>query len=305
VKLLVTGARGFVGRHLMATLAVTYPQAEVIEADADITDAAAVTELIARLRPDGCVHLAAIAAIGDARSDPGRAWAVNLHGTLNLAHAILAHAPECRLVHASTADLYGASFRTGTALDEAALLAPLNIYGATKAAADLALGVLAGEGLRVVRVRPFNHTGPGQQPNFAVPAFARQIMRIAAGQQEPVLHVGDLEPYRDFLDVRDVCAAYAACLRPGLDLPAGAILNIASGTPRRIGDVLAELLDLSGVTATVETQAQLLRRSDIPMAAGHAGAARHWLGWEPNIAWRVTLADVIADWRIRVAAGEG
>jgi GDP-4-dehydro-6-deoxy-D-mannose reductase len=261
--------------------------------------------MITSARPDGLVHLAAIAAIGDARADPGRAWAVNLHGTLNLAHAILAHAPQCRFVHASTADLYGASFRAGAALDETALLAPLNIYGATKAAADLALGVLAGEGLCVVRVRPFNHTGPGQLPNFAVPAFARQIMRIAAGEQPPVLQVGDLEAYRDFLDVRDVCAAYAACLRPGLELPPGAILNIASGTPRRIGDVLADLLDLACVTATIETQTQLLRRSDIPMAAGDAGVARRLLGWSPHIPWRVTLADVIEDWRIRVSAGQG
>jgi nucleoside-diphosphate-sugar epimerase len=307
VRILVTGADGFVGRHLMPTLAAQFPQAELIGCGrtsgaerVDITDPAALQALVARVQPTGCVHLAAVAAVSDARADPACAWAVNLHGTLALGRAILLHAPQCRLVFASTADLYGASFRAGVALDETALPAPLNTYAATKAAAELGLGVMAAEGLRVVRVRPFNHTGPGQRPNFAVPAFARQIMRIQAGLQPPVLHVGDLSPWRDFLDVRDVCAAYAACLRPEIAIAPGTILNIASGQPRRIGDVLQMLIQQAGVTAEVVTDSALLRRSDIPMAVGNARAARDLLGWRPRIDWSTTISDVIADWRIRV-----
>ena len=303
-RILVTGAGGFVGRHLPPALAERLPGAEAIPARADLADPAAVEAEVRRVRPDGCVHLAAVSAVGAAREDPNRAWRVNLGGTLALARAILAHAPACLLVFASSADSYGGSFRAGCALDEGAPLAPLNAYAATKAAADLALGALVPEVLRCVRVRAFNHTGPGQAPAFAVPAFARQAARIAAGLQPPVLQVGNLDPRRDFLDVRDVCAAYALCLARGDALPPGAILNIASGEPRRIGDVLDAVLREAGIEARVEASADRLRPSDVPVARGDAGLARRLLGWTPMIPWAETLRSVVADWRERVAAGE-
>jgi GDP-4-dehydro-6-deoxy-D-mannose reductase len=308
-RILVTGAAGFVGRHLCAALRRDDPTAELItphQGDCNITDADAVNRLVAESRPDACVHLAAIAAIPAARRDPAAAWRVNLDGTLNLARALLAHAPGALLLFAASADIYGASFRGGAALDESAVLAPLNTYAATKAAADLALGALAAEaGLRVIRLRPFNHTGPGQSADFVVPAFARQIARIAAGLQPPVLRVGALDPQRVFLDVRDVCAAYVACLRldrAGTPIASGTILNLAGQHPRRIGDILADLLARAGVDARIETQADLLRPSDIPLAAGDASRARALLDWAPVVPWAQTLDDVLADWRARVAA---
>ena len=300
-RILVTGSRGFVGRHLMARLRTDLPDAELAEAAFDVTDAAAAEAAIRALRPDACVHLAAVAAIPAARRDPERAWRVNLYGTLALARALMAHAPGCVLLFASSADAYGASFRLGRALDEGAPLAPRNTYAATKAAADLALGAMAAEaGLRVLRLRPFNHTGPGQSSAYVVAAFAEQVARIAAGRQPPVLHVGALDPVRDFLDVRDVCAAYAACLRRADDLAPGTVLNLASGVPRRVGEVLDTLLHLAGVRASVETDAARLRPSDIPAATGDAGLARRLLGWTPAIAWEQTLRDMLDDWRDRV-----
>lgn len=297
--ILVTGAAGFVGRALLPVLRQAFPQAEIRDAAVDVTDAAAVTTVIAAARPDALVHLAAIAAPGDARADPAKAWRVNLHGSLDIGRAILAEAPDCTMLFVSSADAYGASFRSGAPLDESAPLAPLGTYGATKAAADLALGAMAAEGLRVIRARPFNHTGPSQSDAFVVPAFARQVARIAAGLQEPVMEVGALHPLRDFLDVRDVCAAYAAILARADTLAPGTILNIASGRMQRIGDILQALLDAAGITAEIRTQPARLRATDIAEVCGDASLAHRLLDWQPTIPWDRTLRDVLADWKAR------
>ncbi len=299
-RILVTGAGGFVGGHLLPALAAALPDATIDSPEFDVADAAAVAQAVRRVRPDACVHLAAVSAVPAARADPDAAWRVNLHGTLILARALLADAPGCTLLFASTADAYGRSFAAGPALDEAAALNPMNVYGATKAAADLALGAMANEGLRIVRARPFNHTGPGQSAAFVVAAFARQIARVAAGLQPPVLQVGALDPVRDFLDVRDVCACYAQCLVQAERIPSGAVINIASGIPRRIGDVLDSLLLEAGVKAEVAPDSARMRPSDIAVAVGDARFARTLLGWAPAIPWRQTLADILDDWRERV-----
>jgi GDP-4-dehydro-6-deoxy-D-mannose reductase len=305
-RILLTGASGFVAGHLVPRLRRAFPGSDLVLCGVglevlNVTDDAAVRALVARVVPEACVHLAAVSAVPAARKNAGRAWQVNLHGTLSLAHAILEHAPDCELLYVSSAEIYGRSFAAGQALDEAAVAAPMNTYAATKAAADLALGAMAGDGLRVIRVRPFNHTGPGQSADFVVPAFARQIAQIAAGRQEPVLNVGALDPMRDFLDVRDVCDAYVACLQQAEALPAGSIFNIASGVPRRVGDILRRLLELSGIRASVATGAGLLRPPEIPIACGDARRVRNALGWAPQVAWDTTLRDVLADWKRRVA----
>lgn len=296
----MTGSTGFVGRHLLPVLGRAFGDAELLAPRFDVEDAVACAGAVREGRPDAVVHLAAMAAPTDARRNPDKAWRVNLGGTLGLARAVLAHAPDAVFLFAGSADAYGASFRGGMPVDESVALAPMNTYGATKAAADLAIGAMASEGLRAVRVRPFNHTGPGQGDGFVVPAFARQVMRIKAGLQAPEMRVGALDPERDFLDVRDVCEAYAACL--ATELPAGQVVNLASGTPRRVGDVLAALMELAGVRAEVQTDAGRLRAGDIPRAVGDAGLARRMLGWKPRIAWEQTLGDVLEDWRGRVAA---
>ena len=304
-RILITGAGGFVAGHLLPLLRARFPAAELLEmggqgAQIDLADAPAVAAYIAATAPDACIHLAAISAVPAANADPDAAWRVNLLGTLALARALHTANPEATLLYASTSEIYGRSFAPGTPLDESALLAPMNTYAATKAAADLALGAMAATGLRAIRLRPFNHTGPGQSASFVVPAFARQVARIAAGLQPPTLQVGALDPFRDFLDVRDVCAAYVETLVRADTIAPGTILNLASGIPRRIGDILAALLDLAGVSAEIATGTALLRRAEIPSATGNAEAARQMLGWEPRIPWRQTLADVLDDWRARV-----
>jgi GDP-4-dehydro-6-deoxy-D-mannose reductase len=210
---------------------------------------------------------------------------------------LLALAPSCQLIFASSAEIYGASFRSGSPLDETALLAPMNTYAASKAAADLALGAMVEQGLRVVRLRLFNHTGPGQAETFVAPAFARQIALIEAGRQPPVLHAGALNRLRDFVDVRDVCQAYVACLREAPRMAPGTIVNIASGAPRRIGDILDALLEMAGLRVKIVTDNALQRRSEIVSASGNAARAYQVLGWTPTVPWTQTLTDVLADWR--------
>ena len=301
-RILVTGASGFVGSHLVAALATALPGASVATDPFDITDPVAVQQAIRRVQPDACVHLAAVTFVPAANADPSIAWRVNLQGTLNVAQALLAERPGCTLLFASSAEVYGRSFARGTPLDETAVPSPRNTYGATKAAADLALGAMAEAGLRIVRARPFNHTGPGQSADFAVPAWAQQIARIAAGRQKPVMQVGALDPLRDFLDVRDVCACYVRCLVEAERIESGTILNIASGVSRRVGEVLQEMLDLAAVEVQVVSDTARFRPTETPVVAGDAGLARRLLGWAPVIPWRQTLTDTLADWRERVRA---
>lgn len=301
-RILVTGASGFVGKHLIPALHAAFPDAQIYTTSFDVTDAEVVARAIQTFRPDACVHLAGVAAILEAQHYPDRAWRVNLFGTLNVAHALLKYAPSCRFLYVSSADVYGSSFRFNQAVEETVTLAPMNTYAATKAAADLAVGALAENGLAAIRVRPFNHTGPGQSPDFVVAAFAAQVARIAAGQQKPVLSVGALDRLRDFLDVRDVCAAYVACLQHAEQLPPGIILNIASGTPRRIGDILDALLEAAGIRAQIESDVTRLRSAEILQARGDSSQAYEKLGWRPKIRWEQTLHDVLNDWRGRVAA---
>lgn len=301
-RIVVTGSTGFVGCHLLPLLAKAFPDAQIDPWNFDLREPGSIVADLRADPPDACVHLAAVSAVPAAQADPHAAWQVNLHGSLSLARALREAAPGCILLYVSTADAYGASYRGGAAVTEATALAPMNTYAATKAAADLALGAMVGEGLRLLRVRPSNHTGPGQSAAFVVASFARQVARIAAGIQAPQILVGSLDPQRDFLDVRDVCRAYVICLRRAKQIPSGTILNIASGTPRRVGDVLTDLLALAGIAAEISIDPSRLRGSDIPRACSDPSAAKAVLGWAAEIDWQTTLADTLSDWRARVAA---
>lgn len=319
-RVLMTGSDGFVGPHVENELRrVCGPEIEIIatskvggahpvfgKMDAlDVTDAAAMRRSITRNDPTHVIHLAGVAAVGAASMDPEAAWAINLGGTRNLAQAILEHAPGCWLLNVGSGLIYGETARSGQPLDENALPAPVDDYGVTKAAADLALGAMVRRGLRVVRLRPFNHIGTGQTEAFVIPAFAMQIARIEAGLIEPVLRVGNLDAKRDFLDVRDVARAYALTVEHAHELRSGVILNVASGIPCRIGDMLKTLMALSQVAITVEQDPARMRASDLPLIVGDAARARELLGWSSEYNLNDTLAAVLDDCRSLVAHRTG
>ena len=304
-RILITGAGGFVGSWLVTRLAADLPDDGSILATGysegaatkvvqlDVTQPREVDEIVETFRPDCVIHLAGMSSISEARVDSRKAWEVNLFGTVNIADAVLRLAPRARFINAGSSEVYGRSFnREGGIVEETALLEPRNPYACTKAAADLVLGQMAEAGLRSVRLRLFNHTGPGQSPHFVVPAFASQIAAIERSEKPAVMKVGNLEARRDFLDVRDVVDAYAAAV-VAPDLPAGIVINVASGVPRRMGDILDALLAMSGVAISVERDDALMRPTDISVTAGDARLAGAVLGWCPSIPWETTLRDVL------------
>ncbi|TCR03930.1 GDP-mannose 4,6-dehydratase [Neorhizobium sp. JUb45] len=313
-RILVTGASGFVGTWLTRTLRelpvnsglelLPSGRGPDCEVNFDVTDKKAVTDVLRNFRPTAVVHLAAIAAPQEARKDPTQAWNVNFHGTTNLASAVLEEVPNCRFIFVGSSETYGQSFADadGDAVGEDRALKPMTVYGATKAAADIAIAQMFYDGLRCIRFRPFNHTGPGQAENYVVPAFASQIARIEAGIVPPVIEVGNLSAYRDFLDVRDVVRAYAlAALGEGEDAD-GKVFNLASGHAVEVRTVLDILVRLSARDIDVVVAPDRMRPVDIPTARGDASAVFRSLKWSPQFQLEDTVSAVLSDWRDRINA---
>lgn len=313
---LLTGGGGFVGKHLLDRLVrqstpVTKLFAwshhdDTIDKDdsaitwdaVDITDQQAVCTSIKAIQPSHVVHLAAISHLPTAARDPHRTWAVNVLGTLSLFEALQDYAPGAFVIMVSSSEVYGRAFLQYPKVDEMQLLQPMNSYAASKAAADIMAGQYAENGkLHICRVRPFNHVGPGQSEAFSVAGFAAQVARIEAGLQEPALKVGNLEAQRDFLDVRDVVDVYSRLLDGCGNLPNGVVLNVCSGVPRRMRDILGSLLRMSDTKIIVKREESRYRTSEIPTATGLPQKVVEMLGWKPKIPWDQTLYDVLAYWR--------
>ncbi|HYI62977.1 MAG TPA: GDP-mannose 4,6-dehydratase [Acidimicrobiales bacterium] len=301
MRALVTGAGGFVGRHLVRHL--TEAGDEVVTTDpahggADITDPAAIAAEVAAAGPEVVYHLAGWADVGGSWAHPVEAFRANAEGTLNVLSACQAAGVQ-RVVAVSSADVYGKVRPEELPLTEDSPLRPASPYAASKVAADyLGLQAWLGHGLPVMRVRAFNHLGPGQADKFLASALAS---RIAGAERDgrQVLSIGDLSPRRDFTDVRDVVRAYRLLAERG---EPGEAYNVCSGTDLAVQQVADVLLGLSEATLRLETDPDLLRPVEIPVLRGSHAKLTAATGWEPEIAIEDTLAELLADWRTRLTA---
>jgi GDP-4-dehydro-6-deoxy-D-mannose reductase len=309
VRVLVTGIGGFVGPWLAAALAERghevsglvrasdEPPPGVRGHRADVTVRADVDRVLAEVCPDAVIHLAAVSFVPEAEADPEEAYRINLGGTLTLLAAMRAGAPSARLLFVGSSDAYGAVERAELPVTEDVPFRPLSVYGATKAAADVAAGQWARTyDLDVVRARPFNHTGPGQRATFVCAALARQVARIERGEQEPVLTVGNADPVRDFSDVRDMMAGYVALLERGR---LGEAYNLCAGEGVSIAEVIALLRAHARVPMRVWSDPKLRRPAEVERIVGSHAKATADTGWAPRIPLADTLRDVLEDWRGR------
>jgi GDP-4-dehydro-6-deoxy-D-mannose reductase len=284
-RVLVTGAEGFAGRHLRAALEGR--GVAVIASAADVRDGAALSRELRAARPDAVAHLAAMTSVADAWDREREVWEVNALGTLNVVLAVAEHAPEARLLVASSAEVYGRISEDEGPVDEDRRVAPVSPYGRAKAAAELAC---ARDDVDIVVVRPFPHTGPGQSETFAIASFAAQIARIEASREPASIKVGNLAARRDYSDVRCVVDAYARLLeRRGEPR----VVNVASGTAHSMASVLDRLLALATVEVAVETDPSRLRPAEIPLLVGSPHRLTEATGWRPSRSLDETLADVL------------
>lgn len=315
-SVLITGITGFAGSHLTERFVADgvivhgiahedppYPNLGAV-ADrvrvhrGNILDAGALSGALDAARPDAVVHLAAQAVPTLAARDPVAAVRINVLGTATLLAALDAH-PEARLVMASSADVYGAP--DTQAVDESAPLRPANVYAATKVAAE-ALVREFGARRRVATtvLRPANQIGPRQHPGLAASAFAKQIAEAEAGLAEPIVRHGLLDARRDFLDVRDMAAAYALAADVG---EAGtAVYNVGTGSAVSITEILETLIGLARVPVRAELDPERVRSGATTSFALDAKAFRGRTGWEPRIPFRTSLADTLEYWRAETRA---
>jgi GDP-4-dehydro-6-deoxy-D-mannose reductase len=323
MRVLITGAHGFVGGHLLELLRTEHPEVEVFALvrprggapgprpgkatilEADIDDAPAVAAAVATARPDRIVHLAGQSRVHHSWIDPGATLRTNVMGIVHLMDAVRAERLRPRVLVVGSADEYGIVGDASVPVREDTPLRPVSPYAVSKVAQGLlALEYAAPGGPEVLRTRTFPHTGPGRGEAFAESSFARQIAEVAGGRRPAVLSVGNLDAVRDFTDVRDVVRAYWALLEAGAGAasrPDG-VYNVCSGRGVRLGDLLSRLVALAGVEVEIRQDPGRFRPADIPVLVGDPSRLRAATGWEPRLGLDRTLGDLLEDWRARVSA---
>ncbi|MDP1819872.1 MAG: GDP-mannose 4,6-dehydratase [Acidimicrobiales bacterium] len=300
MRALVTGALGFVGRHLVTHLLASGDDVTVVDRRGDrpidILDAEAVRATMAEVRPEAVYHLAGWADVGASWNDPGGVLRSNAEGTLHVLEACR-RASVRRVLSVASADVYGIVTEADLPLTEESPMRPTSPYAASKVAADaLAYQAFLGHGLGVLRVRPFNHLGPGQSENFVAPALAARIARAERDSLDEI-PVGNLTPRRDVTDVRDVARAYRLLMEHGTP---GEVYNVCSGRDLAIQELADKLVGLAKRPISLTPDPTLERPIDLPVLRGDASKLHAATGWEPEIPIEQTLVDLLEDLRTRV-----
>jgi GDP-4-dehydro-6-deoxy-D-mannose reductase len=257
--------------------------------------------LIVSVQPEQVYHLAGLSSVAYSFAHPTEVLLGNLGAACNLFESLRALATRPRVLVVGSAEQYGSVPEAQQPLRETQPFAPASPYAVSKVAQEfLALQYAGTYGIEVVLARSFNHSGPGQSDRFVLPGFARQIASAETGGQEPVLRVGNLDVWRDFLDVRDVVRAYHALMTRG---EAGTAYNVCRGEAHRVRDLLDSMLALARVPLRVEVDPERWRPADLPVLRGDPARLRERTGWRPEIGLDATLRDLLADWRRRLAPG--
>jgi GDP-4-dehydro-6-deoxy-D-mannose reductase len=315
VRLLITGATGFAGRHLTSYCAglghevhaVLRPGREGALMDgatahpADVRDSRELATVLAEVGPDAVAHLAGASSVGSSFADPLATWDINLGGTLALLEALRQGAPSAPALVVSSGEIHGGVQPSELPVGPDTPLRPLSPYGASKAAADLATAQYrAGYGLKAMRVRAFNHIGPGQDSRFVLPNVARQIAQAEhEGREQVEVRVGNVETRRDFTDVRDMVRAYLLILEYG---DPDAVYLACSGRSRPVRDLVEGMAELARIPVTVCSDQTLRREGEQPDLYGSPARLHDDTGWTPEIPIETTLADTLDWWRERVVA---
>lgn len=320
IKVLITGVTGFVGSHLVDYLLehqlgvvilgtrratsktdnIQKNLSSIRLIDCDMTDADMLAGLIEHERPDRIFHLAAQSFVPASWASPRETFRINIIGQCNLFEAVRkitkgSYRPVIQI--AGSSEEYGLVSSSEGPIREDYPLRPLSPYAVSKVAQDfMGYQYFKSYGLRIIRTRAFNHSGPRRREDFVDSNFAKQIALIEAGRRAPVIEVGNLEAIRDFTDVRDLVAAYWVATER---CQAGEVYNIASGTGYRIQSVLDTLIGYSTVKGIeVRKDPKRMRPSDVPVLVGDASKFRQSTGWSPNIHYlRTTLLDTLNYWR--------
>lgn len=317
MKVLITGITGFAGSHLAEFCLenekveiygtvrprsrmdnITHIQDKLVLVDCDIRDAISVRQVIEKVRPDYVFHLAAQSFVPTSWHAPAETLTTNVVGEVAIFEAVMEIGLDARIQIACSSEEYGFVKEDEVPILETNQLRPLSPYGVSKVGQDLlAYQYHMSYGLKTIRTRAFNHTGPRRGDVFVASNFSKQIAEIEKGKREPVISVGNLEAIRDFTDVRDVVRAYWLAITK---CKPGDVYNISSDKGEKIGDILDMLLAESSSNIEVRKDPDRIRPSDVPILVGDSTKFRKLTGWKPEIPLSKTLSDLLNYWRERV-----